>query len=415
MTQGGQQFKNAYANVVMQYCGGLQNMGGGSCGGTAGPNAGAVTPQPFFEKALAGTGYCTGFSSCTAAVVANEGATGTGNLTNSSVWSLWSDLDGGVGCPTATGCSSAGGGSDAFNFSRTMMNTPIPGSAFGGSGQLSSGVAVNASVGYGNYNAGFATLKTSDWKGVSMQENFTWSKALGTGAVVQASSEITPDDPYNLAEMYGRQAYDRKFVYTMYLVYQPPFFKGQSGPLGRLLGGWTFGSVFAAGSGQPIEISTTDGDGQAFGEADSVAYVGNENAIPMGRIQSGHAYYNTPGSGNIATGGLPVNIFKNPVAAFNSYRNPILGVDTRDGGFGILNGLPYWNMDFSIKKNIRVAESISLELQGVFANILNHNQFLDPQGMSLGSPGSFGNLEGSAQAPPVGGNRAIELGARVRF
>jgi hypothetical protein len=407
MTKGGQQFKNAYANVVLQYCGGLANMGGGSCGGNAGPNPSAVTPQPFFEAALAGTGYCTGFSSCTAAVVANEGATGTGNLANSSVWGLWSDLDNG-----------------GFNFPRTMLNTPLPGTApcpgststapCGASGQLSSGVAINASVGYGNYNAGFATLKTSDWKGVSMQENFTWSKALGTGAVVQASSSITPDDPYNLAEMYGKQAYDRKFVYTMFVVYQPPFFKGQSGALGRVLGGWTFASVFAAGSGQPIQIGTTDGNSEAFGEATSAAYGANENAIPIGTIQSGHAYF-TSGSNGVGTGGLPVNIFKDPSAAYNNYRNPILGVDTRDGGFGTLTGLPYWNMDFSIKKSIRIAESISLEFQGVFANILNHNQFLDPQGMSLTSPGSFGNLEGSAQAPPAGGNRAIELGARVRF
>ena len=182
-----------------------------------------------------------------------------------------------------------------------------------------------------------------------------------------------------------------------------------------MLGGWTFGSVFSAGSGQPIQIGTTDGNGQAFGEADSISYASNENAIPIAPIQSGRAYYNTPGSGNIATGGLPVNIFKDPVAAFNNYRNPILGVDTRDGGFGILSGLPYWNLDFSIKKSIRLAESVNVELQGVFANVLNHNQFLDPQGMSLASPGSFGNLVGSAQPPPVGGDRQIELGARVRF
>jgi hypothetical protein len=188
MTQGGQQFKNAYANVVLQYCGGLAGMGGGGCAA----NAGAVTPQPFFETALAGTGYCTGSPSCTAAVVAKEGANGTGNLTFSNVWSLWSDLDNG-----------------GFNFPRTMMNTPVncpnpPGTAIGCSGQLTSGVAVNASVGYGNYNAGFATVKLTDWKGLTMQSNFTWSKALGTGAVVQASSEITPDDPYNLALMYGK-------------------------------------------------------------------------------------------------------------------------------------------------------------------------------------------------------------------
>ena len=60
-----------------------------------------------------------------------------------------------------------------------------------------------------------------------------------------------------------------------------------------------------------------------------------------------------------------------------NWRNPILGLDTRDGGAGILNGLPYWNMDFSIKKNIRVTEGVSLELQGVFANVFNHKQWID--------------------------------------
>jgi hypothetical protein len=198
-------------------------------------------------------------------------------------------------------------------------------------------------------------------------------------------------------------------------VYQPPFYKGQEGLLGRVLGGWTIGTVFATGSGQPIEINTTNGSSQAFGGGDGLAFFDNENAIPIGPIQSGHAYYNPNSSGSAGSGGLPVNIFKDPQAAFNNYRNPILGVDTRDGGFGTLTGLPYWNLDATIKKNIRVTEGISLEFQGVFANLFNHNQWLDPQGMALYSPSSFGNLLGSAQAPPVGGNRAIELGARVRF
>ena len=83
MTMGGQTFADAYKNTVLQYCGGVAGLGGGGCGGSAlptpgvGPQAGAVTPQPFFEAALAGTGYCTGYTSCTAAVVANEGANGS--------------------------------------------------------------------------------------------------------------------------------------------------------------------------------------------------------------------------------------------------------------------------------------------------------------------------------------------------
>jgi hypothetical protein len=97
-----------------------------------------------------------------------------------------------------------------------------------------------------------------------------------------------------------------------------------------------------------------------------------------------------------------------------NWRNPILGLDNKDCGAGCISGLPYWNMDFSVKKNIRVAESVSLELQGVFANVLNHNQFLDANFNYLGNAPGFGalaNTSGSATTIP----RNVELGVRVRF
>jgi len=405
MTMGGQRFDKAYATVVQQYCGGLTGLGGGNCAG----NAGAVTPQPFFETALAGTGYCTP-GNCTATMVANEG----GNLANALVWDLWSDLDNG-----------------AFNFPRSMQNTPIPANCTGGNtlgcqGQLTSGVALNASVGVGNYNAGFASLKIADWHGITAQSNFTWSKALGEGAFVQATSEYTAEDVFNLRQMYGRQGFDRKFVYNALLVYSPSAYKGQSGLIGRVLGGWTFATIFTAGSGLPIEVYTTTGDSEEFGSGDNTNYFSNQNAIPIGPYTSGHAYFDpsqeasclaqVPPAAPGCTGQLPRNIFKNGPAEANNWRNPILGLDTRNGGAGALNGLPYWNMDFSLKKSIRIAEGINMELQGVFANVLNHNQWLDPSVNSAtglfdgASPGGgFGTLQGEAQP------RQIEIGARVRF
>jgi hypothetical protein len=408
MTQGGQQFAQAYKNVVLQLCGGIAGLAGGGCNAntTGKPNPPAVQTQPFFEKAM-NPAYCNiggVASTCTAAVVKNE----VGNLTTAQVWNLWSDLDGGVGC---AGCVVNGVG-QGFNFGTTMMNNTNP--AIGGtSPQMTSGPAVNGSYGYGNYNGGFASLKMADWRGLTMQSNFTWSKALGTGAVVQATSEFTPDDPFNLQTQYGYQTFNRKFVYNVFFVYQPPFYKGQSGLLGRVLGGWTFSTVFTAGSGSPVEIFTSTGDGQEFGAGDNSSYFGNENAVEIAPIQSGHAY-SQPG------GQFP-NLFKAGPAAVNDFRNPILGLDNRDCGFGCLPGLPYWNMDFSIKKNIRVAESVSLELQGVFANILNHDQFLDPNGffltgLSSGSgPNGFGALSGGSAQEEPGGNRQIEVGIRVRF
>ena len=419
MTMGGQTFANAYKNTVLGLCGGVAGLAGGGCNGdgNGNPNPAAVTAQPFFETALAGTGYCT-TGNCTATVAANE----VGNFANALVWNIWSDLDSGVGCPGGTGtCTPVNGSTGgAFAFPRSMMNTPIAancgaGTGFGCQGQLTSGVGVNSSVGVANYNALFVSIKMADWKGVTMQSNLTFSKALGEGAFVQATSEYTAEDVFNLKEMYGRQGFDRKYTYNTFLVYQPPFFKGQSGFMGRALGGWTFGAIFAAGSGTPNEIYTTTGDSEEFGSGDNTAFFSNQNAVPLGPYTSGKRYFDP--NQNASTGQLPYNIFKNGTAAANNFRNPILGLDNRNGGAGILSGLPYWNMDFSIKKNIRVAESVGLEFQGVFANVFNHDQFHDPAysgttGLFDGaSPaGGFGTLEGGeAQA------REIEIGARVRF
>lgn len=405
MTKGGQRFDKAYAQLVLQYCGGMAELAGGNCAG----NLGAVTAQPFFETALAGTGYCNvaGATNCTQAVAINEGNAGTANLSSQNVWSLWSDLDNG-----------------GFNFPRTMMNTPLncgpTQTEIGCGGQLSSGVGINASIGHGNYNGGFATIRMSDWKGLTMQSNFTWSKALGTGSVVQATSADTAADPFNLDVMYGRQAFDRRFVYTMFVVYQPPFFKGQSGALGHVLGGWTFAPLFAAGGGQPLPVGTINAGG-SFGEGDSNNFLANgntENAVPITPYRGGNSIHRTAGTPGFGDGGLPVNLFANPEAVYNNFRNPILGLDTKNGGWGILTGLPYWNMDMSIKKEIKITERVGTEFQVVFTNVLNHAQLLDPVGIALGSPESFGNSPGEGNGTNNNGPyspRSMEFGFRVRF
>jgi hypothetical protein len=401
MTKGGQKFSDAYKNMVLQLCGGIAGLAGGGCNGdgAGNPNPAAVKVQPFFEAAM-NPSYCSGFSSCTTAVATNE----QGNLANALVWDMWSDLDNG-----------------GFNFPRSMMNTPFncpTGAELGCQGQLTSGIGMNASVGSGNYNAGFASLKMNDWRGLTLQSNFTWSKALGMGAFAQATSEYTAEDVFNLKQMYGRQGYDRNYVYNMFLVYSPPFFKGQHGFMGRLLGGWTAAAIFTAGSGTPNEVYTTTGDSEEFGSGDNNNFFSNQNAVPIGPVQSGHVYFDPSQNASCfgCNGQLPYNIFKNGPAAANLYRNPILGLDTRDGGAGILNGLPYWNMDFSLRKTVRVAERVSLEFEGVFANVFNHMQWLDPQfnaatGLFDGSTpdGGFGSLQGEAQP------RQIQIGARVRF
>ncbi len=177
-----------------------------------------------------------------------------------------------------------------------------------------------------------------------------------------------------------------------------------------------FATIFAAGSGVPTQIGTTYGNYQSFGSCDGIGCgdYDMENAVPIGPVPHTHAYncpgYNFTGFCANQTNGYPVNYFSNGVNEASNWRNPILGIDTRDGGAGILNGLAYWNMDFSIKKSILVAEGVNLEFQGVFANVLNHNQWTD-NFLGLYNNGGFGALGFNGEGEP----RNIELGARVRF
>jgi len=434
MTKGGQTFAKAYANLVLQYCGGVAGLAGNGCNvpqsiinapgiATIKGGASAITPQPFFEAAMSGTGYCTGYTSCTAAVADQEGfgiainpktglpvisGTGSTNLPTQSVWSLYSDLDNG-----------------GFNYPRSMLNTPLncpTGVEIGCSGELTSGVGMNASRGYGNYSGLFVTLKSQAWHDVTMQSNFTWSKALGTGAVVQATSEATAPDPFNLRNGYGYQAYDRRVIYNLFFVYQPHFYKSQSGFLGHMAGGWTIAPVFTAGSGLPVTLGTVNGGGQAFGEGDSVNFFGygnSENAIPItpNPCHGNSSAYHTPGANGIGDGGFPVNMFKDPVAAYNNVRQPILGYDTHSGGWGVCRGLPYWNLDVSVKKMFKITERFTTEFQFVFTNVFNHNQWGDVNGdyLDTSNPGSWGVLPGSVVNGTQTYRRQIQFGVRLNF
>jgi hypothetical protein len=102
-------------------------------------------------------------------------------------------------------------------------------------------------------------------------------------------------------------------------------------------------------------------------------------------------------------------MFSDPVAIYSHVRSPILGIDTRAGGAGSFRGMPYWNMDLSLKKRFRITERVSTDLQAVFTNVLNHNQFFDPL-LDLQTPSAFGVLNSQGNTP-----RQMELGLRVSF
>jgi hypothetical protein len=386
-TLGGQSFANAYANLYQQVATGQ-----------------AVTMQPFFEAALGGaaSAYCKNFASCTAAVAANQAS----NIKGTLVYNLWTALN----------------AAPSWTLGRTLLGSPaLPGSSVA---QQLTALELSTSKGYGNYNAGFATFTAKNWHGLTSRSNFTWGRALGTGTVNQSGSSSTVIDPWNLHAAYGPQGFDVKFVFNTTLVWQSPYFKEQKGVLGRILGGWSIAPLFTAQSGAPLQISVGTGsnsNAQAFGEVYGNSNAANENAVLLTAFTGGNsAHYNVtvPSgcglNGNASRGGSGINLFADPNAICAEFRRPILGLDTTDGGAGILRGFPTWNLDATVSKDIRATERIGATLLFQFSNLLNHFQPANPT-MNIDSPQTWGVVTNQATSANGLQSRQMEFGLRIRF
>lgn len=392
-TLGGQSFAQAYANTYWAIQQGK-----------------APTAQPFFENALGGanSAFCKGFSSCTAAVASNP--TMNGQIQNTQVYDLWATMN----------------KQSSWTLGRTMPSSPLN----GGANQVSA-VFADGSWGWGNYNAGYVSLTTHDWHGVTVRSNFTYGRALGTGNQSQATSEYTVLNPWNLNSMYGPQFFDYKFIYTLTMVYSPRWYATQKGIVGHLLGGWTFAPLLTAHSGAPLSVGNLNGGCESFGEVNCSTGSTLEGAVLNGPFTFGNsAHYNQTVSesasanpngvginGNPDNGGQGLNMYTNPIAAYNDFRSCVLGFDTSCGSNGNIRGLPFWNLDATISKDIGIAKEGQVGATLIFqiTNVTNHVQLNDPA-LSIGDPNDWGVL---GTSNPNGGQgnlpRQIEFGIRIHF
>ena len=392
-TLGGQTFAQAYANTYLALCGAAY------CGNTT-LNAANVSVQPFFEAALGGTGskYCAGASSCTAKFVSANASL----FQNTQVSNIWRTLN---------------------------ANWILPQSMMDQSQQITSLVYI-ASGGYGNYNALYGTYRIRDFHGLSTTSNFTWGRALGTGAQTQASSSYTQLDAFNIGANYGLNSFDIKFLFNTSVSWESPFYKTQHGLMGHILGGWVFSSILTAQSAPPEGVIWNEGGicssaCQAFGESSSSSITGNaENAVAAAPYTGGtSAHYNVAGSNGIGTtnpGG--VNQFANPAAVYAEFRPCILGYDTSCGGYYNIRGLPSWNVDAGALKDIgiwkegRVGATLSFQITNVFNHVaLGRPLDSSVNNLNLSVPSQFGRMVPTQSGLGVNTPRNMEFGLRIHF
>ncbi|MBI3951772.1 MAG: hypothetical protein HY314_15090 [Acidobacteria bacterium] len=209
--------------------------------------------------------------------------------------------------------------------------------------------------------------------------------------------------------------FDRRHVLNFYWFYDLPFGPGQKWSTGnwadKVFGGWYNAGIVTASSGSPVCVYTFANYGALTGTNSSCA-------IPIRGTNFGNSVHKSAGSGGIGTNGDPaeggsgLNLYANPEAVFNNFRFPLMTRDTRFG-FGVLRGLPRWNLDLSLGKRTAITESVKLALGFDFINVLNHRELNDPTNdfnLDLTNPTAFGVFTSQFGSP-----RTIQFGFRVEF
>ncbi len=412
MTLGGQSYADAFGKLYTSVCG----LSSPTCatsaafGSKSNPAQYTGPVEPFFETALGGAGsaYCTGFTSCTAA----EASKLYSNYATGQAYTMWASMS----------------AQKSWILGRTIPASNPPGGCVSGASICTQfpSMATSMSTGSSNYHAGFVSFTLRDWHGMTGTSNFTWSHALGMGATTQSSSGYTVMDPWNLRAMYGEQFFDTKFLFNQGLSYHPPFFKNQPGIVGRLLGGWGVAPLFTAQSGLPLEVNIA-GDCQSFGES-SCDTSTNENAVLLGSAPSVSSHYGVTSSGSagktgninsscivngaVTCGGIGMNAFADPQAVYNSFRRLVLGVDTAGGGAGRIRGFARWNLDLQMTKDTKFTERYGATFYATFVNVMNHFQPADPPMNIDSSIGNWGLINAQATGYP---SRQMEFGVRIHW
>lgn len=303
-------------------------------------------------------------------------------------------------------------------------------------------------------NSGFSTyhglqseFRIREWHGLSGAASFSWSKNMDntseifstfSGGASVAGAQNPFDNGKGEKSLSGL---DFPKIASLYLVYDLPFYKGQHGFVGKLLGGYQLNTIWRYSSGQnytPLLLAgfssscQTSFDGTFFGgvstcrpflgnasaPVDTVGWCSDPEASDCGladwytgeptSISSVHWIYNEDGA---------AQFFGTPYG--NVRRNP----GTRGQNTDTIN--------FSVFKTTKISEKVEFRLEAQVYNLFNHqfrgvpDPFIDDVNFAnkdLLGGGSFANtlfnLSGgdytNVTLNGIGRRRMI-LGAKVTF
>ncbi|MGA7574414.1 MAG: TonB-dependent receptor [Terriglobales bacterium] len=275
-----------------------------------------------------------------------------------------------------------------------------------------------ATISGSTYHALQATLRLRNWHGLAGFTGYTWSKSLddaSDGIDFNSSTVALPQDSNNLKAEHGPSNFDTRQRFTAAFTYQFPRLAGPR----KLSEGWQLNTIITAQSGRPVPIvSELDTSGNSYPEPANSHQ--RPNLVPgINPVVSN--WESAPDS----IGYLNASAFTQPL--YPTGDAPSFGNLGRNAIFGP----NFWNVDFSLAKNTKIAERVDLQLRAEFFNLFNHpnfalpNFFVTPATFADGTPtGGPANQGLITQTPDVaqtnpglggGGPRVIQLALKVIF
>ena len=322
-------------------------------------------------------------------------------------------------------------------------------------------VGSRANTAESEYNALQVHYQARIFNQLSVGASYTFSKALDNASEIFGFTEPeVPEDPFNDKLERGYSLFNRPQVFAMNFVWDIPAFKEQRGIVGHVLGGWQFNGIYNLASGQdytPIDIYNTFFVGQGasyddigfndfFVGLDALRpYVGSLKAPatqvgidsidaaligigpPKGVKVGPNVFYsmnaiNATGQAVVVSPSQVRYIVGGPGAA--QYFGTPFGTATR----GSLTGPTLNNWNLGLFKNLRVKESVTVQLRLEAFNAFNHpnpavgfnaqtnisgalpipNEFVEQAGLPAGNGFSQnGAIEEAA--------REIQIGVKIIF
>lgn len=243
-----------------------------------------------------------------------------------------------------------------------------------------------------NYHGLQTTANKRFSQGFSLLAAYTWSKAIDNGSyptgrrAVRAGTLL--QDQNNLRGGRGLSSFDARHRFVLSGTWELPIFRTRRDWGGRILGGWQLNGILQLQSGKPFVVQdSTDPnvDGVTSDHPDVIRNPNLSNRI-VDLFFDTAAFVRLPADTNrFGTAG----------------RNIVIGPD-------------YKNLDMSLFKNFRLTERIRTEFRWEVFNVLNHANFENPTGGSLGNDIAspvFGKLQSTLTAS----ERIMQFALRFAF